>query len=205
MARKTFPRTNAHHHRAATEILTRHAQSTGQAIVLPVPIDLVIEKTFNLKIEWDVLEEPRGIKILGAIHPSEKRILLNEKHIDMFDRWVGPERFTLAHELAHWVYDADDPNQLALDLEQPARQEFCYHRESQRLPDDARIREINANKLAAHLLLPEDLLRRVNIHAVLSDFKGTAAYWGVSRTTLRIRLDDIGLVDDFSSVRLSGL
>lgn len=204
MARKTFPRKDRAHHVVANEILMRHTQLTGQVIGLPVPIELIIEKTYGLEISWDVIEEPPGATILGALHPTDKRIVLNERHSRMFDRWVGPERFTLAHELAHWVYDADDPNQLALDLEASTTERFCYHRESRGLGDDVRIREINANKLAAHLLLPEHLVRQVRTGDVIANFRSTAARWGVSQQTLRIRLEDLGLIDEIDAETLDG-
>jgi hypothetical protein len=199
MARRTFPRKDEAHRVVADEILARHAQLTGQAIELPVPIDLIIEKTYGLEISWDAIEEHEGAMILGALHPSDRRIVLNERHSQMFDRWIGPERFTLAHELAHWVYDADDPNQLAFGLEGPSVEQFCYHRESQGLTDAARIREINANKLAGHLLLPEHLVRQAGTDAIVADVRSTAARWGVSQQTLRIRLADLGLVNDFDA------
>ena len=87
------------------------------------------------------------------------------------------------------------PDQLVLDLDLPelASERLCYHRESPGLSEDQRIREVNANKLAAHLLLPEDLVRRANVDAVLVDIPGTAARWQVSRMALRIRLQDLGL------------
>jgi hypothetical protein len=205
MARKTFPRRDQAHSVVANEILVRHARLTGQAIELPVPVDLIIEKTYGLEISWDVIEEPAGAMILGALHPGDRRIVLNERHSQMFDRWVGPERFTLAHELAHWVYDADDPNQLAFATEDPSGAKFCYHRESQGLADDGRIREVNANKLAAHLLLPEHLVRQASIDAVVADFRSTAARWGVSQQTLRIRLEDLGVIDNIDAWTLDGL
>ncbi len=205
MARKTFPRRDQAHRVVADGILARHAQVTGLPIELPVPIELIIEKTYGIEISWDIIPEPDGSMILGALHPRDKRIVLNERHSQMFDRWVGPERFTLAHELAHWVYDADDPNQLSLDLAGPVAERFCYHRESQGLADEARTREINANKLAAHLLLPEHLVRQVSIDEVLDDFKATAARWGVSQQALRIRLEGLGLLDDLDTWRLDGL
>lgn len=205
MARKTFPRKDRAHRVVADGILARHAQLTAQPITLPVPIELIIEKTYGLEVSWDVIEEPPGAKILGALHPGDKRIVLNERHSLMFERWVGPERFTLAHELAHWIYDADDPNQLAFDVDMPRGERFCYHRESPRLTDDARIREVNANKLAAHLLLPEHLVRQANVEAILADFGSAAARWGVSQQTLRIRLEDLGLIDDVDAWQLDGL
>lgn len=205
MARKTFPRRDQAHRVVADGILARHAQVTGLPIELPVPIELIIEKTYGIEICWDVIPEPHGSMILGALRPRDKRIVLNERHSQMFDRWVGPERFTLAHELAHWVYDADDPNQLAFDLPDLAGEKFCYHRESPGLADDVRIREVNANKLAAHLLLPEHLVRQVSVDDIMDDFRATAARWGVSQQALRIRLEDLGLIDGLDAWQLEGL
>lgn len=202
MARKTFPRSEDHHRVVARELLEKHAIKTDRPVDLPVPIELIIEETFGIEIVWDEIDEPPDTKILGALLPRGKRIVLNERHAAMFDRWVGPERFTLAHELAHWTYDADDPNQLTLDLQGEPPEQFCYHRESPRLAEDLRIRELNANKLAAHLLLPEHLIRAVDIDAVVGNFRQTAARWGVSQQTLRIRLEGLGLLDDDDLDRL---
>jgi hypothetical protein len=206
MPRRTYPRKDDHHRLVASEVLAKHVRVTGCPIELPVPIDLIIERTYGLEILWDHLDEPPAELILGALFPAAKRIVLNERHVEMFSRWVGPERFTLAHELAHWVYDADDPNQLSLDLSEPSTSErFCYHRDSPGLADELRIREINANKLAAHLLLPDHLVRAADIDTVLHDFRGTAARWGVSQQTLRIRLEGLSLIDDFDARHLDGM
>ena len=141
---------------------------------LPIPIELIIEQSYGLETLWDHIPEPPETIILGALAPRDRRILLNSRHEAMFERWMGPERFTLAHELAHWLYDADHPDQLALDLDWQPTEQYCYHRESPGLSEDLRIRELNANKLAAHLLLPEDLVRSASIVDVLHDFSGTA-------------------------------
>lgn len=196
MPRRTFPRSEDHHRVIAREVLEKHALTCGKPVTLPVPIDKIIEGTYELEVLYDEIDEPPDIMILGALRPAQRRIVLNERHMDMFEGWVGPERFTLAHELAHWVYDADDPNQLSFDLTSagPAEQ-FCYHREAPRLADQLRIREINANKLASHLLLPDHLIRQVPVDEILADFRGRAAEWGVSRQTLRIRLETLGLID----------
>ena len=85
---------------------------------------------------------------------------------------MGPERFTLAHELAHWVYDADDPDQLSFYFDPQPVEIYCYHREASGLSEVLRIREINANKLAAHILMPEDLVRSSNLAQVLQDLPG---------------------------------
>lgn len=202
MPRKTFPMKEDHHRLVAGEVLEKHARRTGTPVGLPVPMELIIEDTYGLEIVWGYVDEPRETKVLGALFPRLKRIVLNERHADMFDRWVGPERFTLAHKLSHWIYDADDPNQLTPDLDASQNERFCYHRESGGLTNDLRIREVNANKLASHLLLPDHLVRGVDIDAVLNDFRGVAARWGVSQQTLRIRLETLGLIDDLDAYRL---
>lgn len=196
MPRKTFPRSDDHHRRAAQEVFEKHALTCGTPVALPVPIENIIEGTYGLEVLYDEIDEPPDTVILGALRPAQRRIVLNERHMDMFEGWVGPERFTLAHELAHWVYDADDPNQLTFDLTStgPAEQ-FCYHRETPRLADNLRIREINANKMASHLLLPDHLIRQVPVDDILANFRGLAAGWGVSQQTLRIRLVTMGVID----------
>jgi IrrE N-terminal-like domain len=194
MARPVWPRSQRQHEAKAAEILGRHVRSTGIAVSFPVPIEMIVTKTFDLEIEWRTIEEPEGSTILGALAPNDHRIFLNERHLEMFESWVGPERFTLAHELAHWVYDADSPDQLLLPLDSSAPL-FCYHRESSTaLSDDVAIREVNANKLAASLLLPEFLVRQAALPGLLADTRRFAAEWGVSRTTLLIRLETLGLI-----------
>ena len=176
---------------------------TGSPVTLPVPIELIIEQTYGLEILWAEVPEPPKAIILGALAPREKRILLNSRHESMFERWMGPERFTLAHELAHWIYDADDPNQLALDLGGEADEQYCYHRESPGLSNHLQIREVNANKLAAHVLLPEELVRRAIPEAGQLELRDVAAKWQVSRTMLQIRLRELGLVSEHSQSQLT--
>ena len=172
-------------------------------MTLPVPIELIIEQTYELEVLRDEIPEPPGTVILGALSSRDRRIMLNSRHQAFFEQWLGPERFTLAHELAHWIYDAENPDQLTMDLEVQPAEEYCYYRESPGLSKTLRLREVNANKLAAHLLLPEDLVRHSDIEKVLEDFRGTAARWQVSLTTLRIRLRELGLIDDHDEAQLA--
>jgi hypothetical protein len=195
MAQRTYPRKNEAHKLAAAKVLRRHATRTGKPIELPVPIERIVEATYELNIEWDDLDEPPDQKILGALSPSTQTIFMNSRHLPMFERWVGPERFTLAHELAHWIYDADDPAQGTLDFGQ-ASEVFCRRDDTSVLDNTTRIREQNANALAAHILLPDDLVLAHDLDAVLADLSGTAYAWGVSQETLRIKLQRLGIHDD---------
>ena len=172
-------------------------------MTLPVPIELIVESTFGIVVLYDDIPEPPESLILGALFPRDMRIVINTKHQDLLERVIGPERFTLAHELAHWVYDAEDPNQLALQLDEiKPTEQYCYDREAAGLSEDGRLREMNANKLASHLLLPEQLVRAFDIDQVLDNFRATAHSWGVSQQMLRIRLETLGLIDDTDSDRL---
>ena len=177
----------------------QHALSSGVKVELPVPIELIIEQTYGLEILWDDIREAPGTILLGALSPIDRRIVLNSRHESLFYHYMGPERFTLAHELAHWIYDADDPDQMALGFEEKPSELYCYWRDSPGISDIQQIREINANKLAAHLLLPEELVRSANINEVLSDLPATAMKWQVSQTALRIRLQELGLVRPHNS------
>ena len=172
-------------------------------MTLPVPIELIIEQTYRLQILWEQIAEPPQTIILGALVPRRRMILLNLRHRGFFERWIGPERFTLAHELAHWVYDADNPDQLTLDLGEQPGEQYCYHRDSPGLSEDLHLREINANKLAAHLLMPQELVRAASIDEVLGDLRGTAARWQVSLAALEIRLEELGLTGNHSPGRRS--
>lgn len=197
MARETFPRRHHIHEVTADIVLQRHEAATGESVGLPLPIEDIIERTMGLTILYEKIEEPPGTMILGALSPSDRRIVLNERHLDLFEEVVGPEKFTLAHELGHWVYDADDPNQQSFDFTAPTNDVFCYHRDgAERLQDNARIREVNANGFASCLLMPKHLVSAANIGDILADFRGTAREWGVSQQALRIRLERLGLIDE---------
>lgn len=204
MARRTHPRRNDAHKLVAAEVLHRHAITTGVPIGLPVPIELIAEITYELSIEWDDIDEPPDQKILGALSPSTRTIVMNTRHLPMFERWVGPERFTLAHELAHWLYDAENPGQETLDLGSK-NEIFCRRDDTTKLDDTTKIREQNANALAAHILLPDDLVLAHDLDAVLADFRGTAYEWGISQQTLRIKLERLGVLDDADINRLGPL
>lgn len=204
MARPTHPRSNDRHRVVAAEILRRHASHTGQPIELPVPIDLIVEVTYGLAIEWADIDEPAGCHILGALSPSTRTIVMNERHLPRFERWVGPERFTLAHELAHWIYDAENPEQgmLAFESEDAV---FCRADDTADLDRTTKLREQNANALAAHVLLPDHLVLAHDLGAIVGDVWGTAHRWGVSRQTLRIKLERLSLLDDYGAREMDHL
>lgn len=195
MARPTHPRRRENHRLVAGEVLLKHQRITGWEPILPVPIDMIVERTYGLSISWDEIPEPAGYRILGALSPRDRTIVMNIRHLDMFEQWMGPARFTLAHELAHWLYDAGNPDQQALAFD-TVTEVFCRKDDTSDLDPTTQLRERNANALASHILLPDDLVLAGDLDAVLDDIRGTAYEWGVSKQTLTIKLEGLGLLGD---------
>jgi Zn-dependent peptidase ImmA (M78 family) len=184
-----YVRSDSSHDVTALSVLELHARTSGWTRCLPVPIEGIVQDTYGMRVVWNDVAEMAHERILGVLHPKAGVIVLNRRHRDVLSTVVGPLRFTLAHELGHWLYDADRESEL---FDHPV---FCRRLSA---ADPRQVREVNANRLAAALLLPSDLVRaafgrsraRVSSAAELNDF---ARDWGVSRQTLRIRLEGLGL------------
>lgn len=200
MSQKVFPRSHQRQEERACEVIARHERSTGSRVGFPVPVELIIEVTYGLEVLWDDIDEPTGMRILGALIPSEKRIVMNARHDQLFVDVIGPERFTLAHELGHWLYDADDPDQLALSFDEISPELCLAPRTAE--SEEARLRELNANNFAAHLLMPEYLVRASDLEEVLGAPRRIAREWGVSVQALAYRLDFLGLTGGPAGVSL---
>lgn len=191
--RPVRPRGRDEHEEQAADVLGRYALATGWTPSLPVPIEHVVEAHFGLTLLWEQLQEGPGEVVLGALSPAERTIRLNERHLDLFEQVVGPEAFTLAHELAHWLYDAGDPDQGQL-FESDPPPVFCRQVTAMSGSDAVRLREVNANKLAACLILPAHLVRR-ELPCLPGELGELARVWGVSKATLRIRLEELGAAE----------
>jgi Zn-dependent peptidase ImmA (M78 family) len=192
MSRRVVPRSAQSHETVTANVLERHALVDRWTPALPVPIERIIEVTYNLRIVCEPIGDPVGETILGALQPTTHQIVLNERHLDLFESVVGPERFTLAHELGHWIYDADDPQQATLFSQSEATPAVFCRRVAQPGSD---LREVNANRFASCLLLPAVLVRAAirQPFPSWSTFATTAAGWGVSQRALSIRLESLGL------------
>jgi Zn-dependent peptidase ImmA (M78 family)/transcriptional regulator with XRE-family HTH domain len=188
-----FPRSLERHEQRAAQVLASYSMKTGWARSLPIPVEHILESR-GLHILWEDLEEPTGERILGALDPATSTIYMNQRHLDLFGDVIGPQAFTLGHELGHWLYDAENPAQLTFGGEGGGRV-LCRGLRQIRLEDRARIREVNANQFAACLLLPRDMVVASISEPIptLPALKAIASAWGVSRQTLDIRLSQVGL------------
>lgn len=82
--------------------LAEYERKTGRAAVLPIPIELIAECLFDLRICYDTIVAPPGHTVLGCFCPGTKTITVNEAHRELFTNKPGLERFTIGHELGHW-------------------------------------------------------------------------------------------------------
>ena len=104
------------------------------------------------------------------------------------------QRFTLAHELAHYVLHAQHPTVYVDDMPVHFRGEG-YH-------PAPTTEEVEANAFAAELLMPEALLRqdlKLGSIDALDEVavRRLARKYGVSGQAVTIRLSELGLVSGF--------
>jgi len=142
---------------------------------IPVPVESIAEDLLGLRIEEADLGDCSGILI-----PSERLIRVNASEAMSGDTPTRRIRFTIAHELGHWICHAR-----GLD-DAPT---YCR---SQDLAEDAdRALEREANVFGAELLMPEAAVREA--WAAFPDAQGLAVRFGVSALAAHWRLYSFGL------------
>jgi Zn-dependent peptidase ImmA (M78 family) len=105
---------------------------------------------------------------------------------------LNRQRFTLAHELGHFLLH-HSASSVFID----ASPVFFRDETSS---DGSKLQEIEANTFAAELLMPEELLRKFINNQPLDAFderavRRLAAQFGVSAQALTIRLTRLGLIN----------
>lgn len=78
-----------------------------QRVTFPVPIENIVEQILGLDFDWVDIEEREGEQILAGLVPEQRRIVLNSRHLDLFEAKPGLERSTIGHEAGHWDIDID--------------------------------------------------------------------------------------------------
>jgi hypothetical protein len=143
----------------AQALLSQYHRQFPTTPVTEIPVDEIIESLLGLDLVYDDLARLFACKdILGAINIHEKAIfvdasLMPERHPSREGRF----RFTLAHELGHWVlhrFDVAPKEQGSLFRDEGTGHILC--RKATRYEQ----REWQANQFAACLLMPS-----VQVHA----------------------------------------
>lgn len=181
-------------------LLREYERRCGMALKPPIDVDLVGELARGLIWDWDVIPEPAGKIIWAALHPEERRIVLNERHAAKFLENVGLERFTKAHEIGHWELHVapHQSAQPALPGIVPEGPLYCRGAQKSWL-------ERHADWFAAALLMPAPLFvpmaRRLDLLDAGARHELRARF-NVSLTAVGVRLKTLGFsyVDDHGAL-----
>jgi len=145
---------------------------------IPVPVEAIAEDLLGLRIE------SRDLGALsGMLCPADRLIVVNESEAMSGDTPTRRIRFTIAHELGHWICHANGTEEAAP----------TYCRSQDVSQDTDRSLEREANVFGAELLMPEAAVREA--WAAFPDTAGLAERFGVSGLAAQWRLYSFGLAE----------
>jgi Zn-dependent peptidase ImmA (M78 family) len=154
---------------------------THQVNSPPVDVQRIAEAE-GLTINFEPFED----NVSGVLIQQGNNVVIgvNEAH------HPNRQRFTIAHELAHYKLHPNNPTVYVDDM--------MFHFRGESLTEQPP-QEVEANSFAAALLMPEEFLRRdlitANIDALDENaVKKLAHKYGVSAQALTIRLMQLGLL-----------
>jgi hypothetical protein len=145
---------------------------------LPVPVEAIAEDLLGLRVEQSL-----ELEYSGMLLPAERRILLNAAEAPRDEAPIRRFRFTIAHEVGHWVCHV-----VGAERVEPV---FCREKDISEGAD--RDLEREANVFAAELLMPEPAVRDAWME--LGDIAGCAARFDVSPSAMQWRLHSFGLTE----------
>ncbi|MDQ3672731.1 MAG: ImmA/IrrE family metallo-endopeptidase [Actinomycetota bacterium] len=145
---------------------------------IPVPIEAIAEDLLGLRVEQEW-----GMEYSGMLLPAERKIVLNAAEAPQDASPLRRFRFTIAHEVGHWVCHV-----LGAGRASPV---FCRAKDISQ--DADRNLEREANVFAAELLLPEPAVR--GAWDELGDVATCAARFDVSPTAMHWRLFNLGAIE----------
>lgn len=105
----------------------------------------------GLGLVWEQVEDRDGGTVLGQLCPRDRVVVLNERHIERLEQKEGRlRRFTIGHEIGHWILHAVRPEANTLPLINDERT-WCRSGATDSV-------ERQAEVFSAALLIPEDRL-----------------------------------------------
>ena len=179
----------------ADAVLAEYAELYGESMISPIDIDELTVNVVELKVQFAELRELLGPDVDGAIYFCLRQISIEQRlNPEVFPELYGRYRFTLAHELGHWIlhrrFVMSDETQRVLFGDDPTPDIVC--RSKGRRP---RI-ERQADQFAGCLLMPEWLLR-----PAWRDFTGgDSPIDDAKLETLVPRIDPMRITIDLSGV-----
>jgi hypothetical protein len=163
---------------------------------LPVPLETIADSHYGLLVEEEIglarvagLDE--GVHISGLLFPRPREIWVDAEEAR---KWPGRGRFTIAHELGHWVLDCErgraSYEPVHCRSENLSEEGTTNKDEVDATPRNPRYpppRERDANRFAAAMLMPRLLVEKE--HAYLDgDQRRMAQTFGVSLLAMQWRI-----------------
>lgn len=140
----------------------------------PVPVIALAEQHhIHVFTSEDFLKDENGYI---SMENGNAKIVVNGTHS------YGRKRFTIAHEIAHYLLDRDY-----------LLEHGSIDRDGTAADPSYRSRETRANIFAAELLMPEQPF--VDQWLVLKDIERIADYFGVSKSAAQWRAKNLGLIE----------
>mgnify|MGYP006276906343 FL=1 len=166
---------------AARDLLARYAEVYPLDSAEIVPVEDIAESFLGLRVKDAELE--RGVS--GMLEIRTREISVNAAE---GVTWPRRRRFTIAHEVGHWQLHKDD----IADLVVTRTHDYVpAAREKAKTPEE--IREREANRFAAELLMPEDRIHAaVDAHG--ADVVEQAERFNVSALSMAWRLFNYGYI-----------
>lgn len=65
--------------------IREYEKKRSVTVTFPVPVEEIVEQVLGLDFDWDVIDERPGEQILGGLDAVNRKILLNERHLDLFE------------------------------------------------------------------------------------------------------------------------
>jgi Zn-dependent peptidase ImmA (M78 family) len=177
--------------RRVAELLARYQRSQGTLCGFPIPVEEMVEIMEGLPVVSLSPADQFEANILGAYEFRTKTIYMNDR-IDH----EGRRRFTLAHEYGHHVLHAPFYSQSSFDFGETAAEQ---HRIVWRgVVDKHNQVEVQANKFAAHLLMPSGLTEKEfrRIEGEVGSVQAPRAFADLAQVSLEaamIRLTQLNL------------
>ncbi|MSO45110.1 MAG: ImmA/IrrE family metallo-endopeptidase [Thermoleophilia bacterium] len=144
----------------------------------PVPVDSIASDLLGL-----LVTDRDEMEVSGLLIPDQRRVYLNARESREND---GRRRFTLAHEIGHWVCQCNEGSG-------PAPEPILCREADMSAKIDTAI-EREANNFAASLLMPEAAVRATAARGI--DVDHAAVHFGVSDIAMEWRYFNLGITHD---------
>lgn len=156
-------------------------------ISVPIPIEMIVERLFNLQCEITYLDS-FGEDVIGLLIPDQRRILVDSGCTET------QHNFTIAHELGHWyLHYSHGSNEKFIDTSQIFFS-ILRSKNSKKSAKKKYREEIEANRFASALLIPRFHLKKYvrQIPTIGNkEIQLLASKFHTSPITMKIRLREL--------------